>query len=187
MARASGAPLGSDEARATPFREPPDGPIAGRALRFFTTRSSCRHEVRTKHRISGEMGTTGRKSNHDFDPDVKKMAEQLVAALAAQDAGSGLAHLAKKLAQLRASGGQPRASLSRRQRPHRPGWVVDAVTQVLADRAEPMRAKDIHAAVEALLGETVCWGSVKNALAHNISGPNRRFVRIGRGRYVLAS
>src|SRR5260370_25308924 len=92
------------------------------------------------------------------------MAEQLVGALAAQDVGSGLAHLAKRLAQLRASGGQPRATLSRRQRPHRPGWVVDAVAQVLADRGEPMRAMDIHAAVEALLGETVCWGSVKNAL-----------------------
>ena len=136
---------------------------------------------------SPRMGTTGSKSNHDFDVDVKKMAKQLVAALAAQDIGSGLAHLAKKLAQLRASDGQPRATLCRRQRPHRPGWVVDAVAQVLADRAEPMRATDIHAAVEALLGETVCLGSVKNALVNNITGPNRRFVRIGRGRYVLAS
>ncbi len=48
-----------------------------------------------------------------------------------------------------------------------------------------MRATDIHAAVEAHLGETVCWGSVKNALVNNITGPNRRFVRIGRGRYVV--
>jgi hypothetical protein len=131
------------------------------------------------------MGSAGRKSNHDFDGDVKKMAEQLVGALAAQDLGSCLAHLVKKLAQVRMSGGKPRATLSRRQRPHRPGWVVDAVAQVLADRAEPMRATDIHAAVEALLGEPVCWGSVKNALVNNISGPSRRFVRIARGRYVL--
>jgi predicted RecB family endonuclease len=131
------------------------------------------------------VASTGRKSNHDFDVYVKKMAEQLVGALAAQDAGSGLAHLAKKLAQLRTTGGQPRATLSRRQRPRRPGWVVDAVAQVLADRREPMRATDIHVAVEALLGETVCWGSVKNALVNNISGPSRRFVRIARGRYVL--
>lgn len=121
-----------------------------------------------------------------FDGKVKKMAEQLVGALAAQDAGSGLAHMAKKLAQLRASRGGPRATLSRRRRPHRPGWVADAVAQVLADRAEPMRATDIHAAVEALFDETVCWGSVKNALANSISGPSRRFVRIARGRYVLA-
>jgi hypothetical protein len=115
------------------------------------------------------------------------MAEKLVGVLAVQDVGSDLAHLAKKLAQLRTNGGQPRATLSRRQRPRRPGWVVDAVAQVLADRAEPMRATDVHVAVEALLGETVCWGSIKNALANNITGPNRRFVRIGRGRYVLAS
>lgn len=131
------------------------------------------------------MGTTGRKSNHDFAGDVEERAERLASALAARDVGSGLAHLAKKLVQLRASGGKPRATLSRRQRPHRPGWVVEAVAQVLADRAEPMRATDIHAAVEALLGETVCWGSVKNALANNISGPSRRFVRIARGRYGL--
>jgi hypothetical protein len=130
------------------------------------------------------MDATGSKSNHDFDGDVKKMAGQLVGALAAQDIGSGLARLARKLAELRANGGQPRATLSRRQRPHRPGWVVDAVVQVLADRAEPMRATDIHAAIEALLGETVCWGSVKNALVNNISGPSRRIVRIARGRYV---
>jgi hypothetical protein len=133
------------------------------------------------------MGATGRKSNHDFDADVKMMTGQLVGVLATQDVRPGLVHLAKKLAQVRTSGGQPRATLSRRQRPHRPGWVVVAVAQVLADRAEPMRATDIHAAVEALLGETVCWGSVKNALVNNITGPNRRFVRIGRGRYVLAS
>jgi hypothetical protein len=141
--------------------------------------------VRLAQLFSWEMGATGGKSNHDFDGDVKKMAGQLVGALAAQDIGSSLPHLAKKLAQLRASGGQPRATLSRRQRPHRPGWVVDAVAQVLADRAEPMRATDIHAAVEALLDETVCCGSVKNALVNNIAGPSRRFVRIARGRYVL--
>jgi hypothetical protein len=29
----------------------------------------------------------------------------------------------------------------------RRGWVVEAIVQVLADRNEPMRAKDIHAAV----------------------------------------
>ena len=58
------------------------------------------------------MGSAGRKSNHDFHGGVKKMAEQLVGALAAQDVGSGLARLAKKLAQVRASGGQPRATLS---------------------------------------------------------------------------
>jgi hypothetical protein len=49
-----------------------------------------------------------------------------------------------------------------------------------------MRAKEIHAAVEALLGEPVGCSSVKMALASNVSGSTRRFVRIARGRYVLA-
>lgn len=66
----------------------------------------------------------------------------------------------------------------------RPGWVVKAVEQVLADRDTPMRAKEIHAAVEALIGESVRWGSVKQALASNVSGPSPRFVRIARGRYA---
>jgi len=49
-----------------------------------------------------------------------------------------------------------------------------------------MRAKDIHAAVEASLGTSVAWSSVKTALADNVSGASPRFVRIARGRYVLA-
>jgi hypothetical protein len=50
----------------------------------------------------------------------------------------------------------------------------------------PMRAKDIHAAVEASLGAPVAWASVKAALAGNVSGASPRFVRVARGRYVLA-
>jgi hypothetical protein len=50
-----------------------------------------------------------------------------------------------------------------------------------------MRAKDIHAAVEALLGEPVGWSSVKMALASNVSGSSRRFVRVARGRYGLVT
>jgi hypothetical protein len=49
-----------------------------------------------------------------------------------------------------------------------------------------MRAKDIHAAVEALVGEPVPRSSVKGALADHASGFSRRFVRVARGRYVLA-
>ena len=64
--------------------------------------------------------------------------------------------------------------------------MLKAVVQVLADRGEPMRAKDIHAAVEASLGERVRWASVKAALAANVSGTAPRFVRVARGRYVLA-
>jgi hypothetical protein len=49
-----------------------------------------------------------------------------------------------------------------------------------------MRAREIHVAVEAMLGEAVAWSSVKGALASNASGSAPRFVRVARGRYVLA-
>lgn len=68
--------------------------------------------------------------------------------------------------------------------PH-PGRIIKAIVRVLADRQEPMQAKAVHAAVEALLGEPVSWSSVKAALAANVLGPSPRFVRVARGRYRL--
>jgi hypothetical protein len=97
-----------------------------------------------------------------------------------------LRRLAGKLAALRAGSGPPRRPVACRKRSRRPGWVLKAVVQVLTDRVEPMRAKDIHAAVEALVGEPVPRSSVKGALADHASGSSRRFVRVSRGRYVLA-
>ena len=67
------------------------------------------------------------------------------------------------------------------------GLGADALVRVLADREEPMRAREIHAAVETMLGEAVAWSSVRGALASNVSGSSPRFVRVARGRYVLAS
>lgn len=58
--------------------------------------------------------------------------------------------------------------------------------EVLTDRVERMRAKDIHAAVEALVGDPVGFSSIKQALASHVSGPSPRFVRVTHGRYVLA-
>lgn len=49
-----------------------------------------------------------------------------------------------------------------------------------------MQAREVHAAVEALLGEPVRWGTVKNALAGNVAGASPRFARVARGRYRLA-
>ncbi len=68
--------------------------------------------------------------------------------------------------------------------PH-PGRIVGAIVRVLADR-QSMQAKEVHTAVEALLGEPVSWSSIKNALAANVCGPSPRFVRLGRGRYALS-
>jgi hypothetical protein len=86
------------------------------------------------------------------------------------DLQGSLRRLAGKLAAVRASGGPRRRPAACRQRVRRPGWVLKAVVQVLTDRGEPMRAKDIHAAVEALVGEPVPRSSVKGALASNVAG-----------------
>lgn len=130
------------------------------------------------------MDANGSKSNQDSGALGKVMSE-LVGVLGSQETRSGLDRLAMKLAGLRVSGKPRRQTVGCRQRSRRPGWVLNAVVQVLADRAEPMRAKDIHIAVEVLMGEPVAWSSIKGALADHTSGPSRRFVRIARGRYAL--
>jgi hypothetical protein len=110
----------------------------------------------------------------------------LIGVLSNHDLQGSLGRLAKKLAAVRASGESRRQPVACRQRSRRPGWVLKAVVQVLGDRGEPMRAKDIHAAVEALVGEPVPPSSVKGALAKSVADSSARFVRVARGRYILA-
>jgi hypothetical protein len=110
----------------------------------------------------------------------------LIGVLSNHDLRGSLARLTEKMAVVRASGVQPRVVPSQRLRCRRPGWVVDALVQILGSRGGPMRAREIHVAVEAMLGEAVAWSSVKGALASNASGSAPRFVRVARGRYVLA-
>lgn len=112
---------------------------------------------------------------------------QATTVLSNQEVQWSLSHLARKLARLRASDALPRPITSQRRRARRPGWVQDAVVRVLADHEGPMRPTQVHAAVEALLGESVSPDSVSWALASDVRGPAPRFVRVGRGRYVLAS
>jgi hypothetical protein len=66
------------------------------------------------------------------------------------------------------------------------GVVLKAIIGVLSDYGEPMRAKDIYAAVEAVLGEPVASSSIKTALIANAMGSSRRLVRVAPGRYMLA-
>lgn len=104
----------------------------------------------------------------------------LIGVLSNHDLQGSLVYLTKKLAAVRTSDEPRRRPAACRRGPHRHGWVLNAVVQVLGDRAEPMRARDIHTAVETLLGELVAWSSVKMALASNVSGSSRRFVRVSR-------
>jgi hypothetical protein len=49
-----------------------------------------------------------------------------------------------------------------------------------------MRVAHVRAAVEAFVGETVSVNSVSWVLASHAAGPAALFVRVARGRYVLA-
>ncbi len=119
------------------------------------------------------------KSPVNTGPDVMDLARQL-----SNPTGplkvllEGPPKLPRRLARVK-----PTGTIGARHR--RVGWIVEAVVRVLVDRQEPMQAKEIHAAVEALLGEPVRWASVKAALAGNIAGPSPRFVKVARGRYRL--
>jgi hypothetical protein len=64
-------------------------------------------------------------------------------------------------------------------------WVIAAVVRVLDEHGKPMRAREVHGAVEGLLGTSVRWDSVKACLASNVAGQAPRFVRLRRGWYAL--
>jgi len=57
---------------------------------------------------------------------------------------------------------------------------------VLEMHEGPMHARDVHRAVEDMVGRPVRWASVKACLASNVAGASPRFVRVARGRYRLA-
>jgi len=91
--------------------------------------------------------------------------------------------LLPKLEKLATEAQPARATKSLRKRELAP--ILDAVKAVLAEADLPMRAREIHAAVETMRGEPVAWSSVKDCLASN-ARPGGRFIRIVRGRYRLS-
>jgi hypothetical protein len=99
---------------------------------------------------------------------------------------SRLSYVAKKLKRLRASDAQPRVVTSRRLRPRRPGWVINAVVRVLANAGGPMRRQQIHAAVEQLLGQPVSKDSVDWCLSSGARRKEPRFERVSSGCYRLS-
>jgi hypothetical protein len=64
--------------------------------------------------------------------------------------------------------------------------VLETVTLVLALAGRPMRASEIHAAANKLLGVPLRWRSVKGILSAYTIGGDRRFHRVRRGVYDLA-
>lgn len=93
-----------------------------------------------------------------------------------------LRQLSDKLDRLAASGGDPKPS-ARPDRKLRNGLVPRAIEQVLDESPGAMRVRDIHAAVEDLLGVSVPVSSVNCWLTKNKTGD--RLVRLGHGRYRL--
>lgn len=142
------------------------------------------HGFFSRH-LRRSMDLTGVLSNQ-HSCDKHKLMTELRWSLTSPDIVSTLTHLAKKLDGVKAGGVNRSKPVPQRQRLRRPGWVVKAITQVLLDRAEPMRARDIHKAVEESLGEKVRWGSTKQALSSHVSGTKPKFIRVARGRYLLA-
>jgi hypothetical protein len=72
----------------------------------------------------------------------------------------------------------PGRALRRRQ-----GSVLDAVTDVLGRAGRPLRVRDVHAAVEELLGAQVPFSSVNEPLSTHTSGRDERFRRVDYGVY----
>jgi hypothetical protein len=96
-----------------------------------------------------------------------------------------LRRLSEKLEQLSAGNAAPHRS-ARVDRRLRCGLVPKAIMRVLSGSVEPMRVRDIHKEVEALLGQTVSSSAVKNWLAVHARGDHALFVRLERGRYLVA-
>lgn len=96
---------------------------------------------------------------------------ELIGAISNQDVQARLLQLSTKLDQVAASNAAPRRS-TRPDRILRPGLVLGAVTAVLAVAEEPMRLRDIHAAVVAQLKQPVPAQFVQEL-------PSRQGARVG--------
>lgn len=96
-----------------------------------------------------------------------------------------LSKLVAKLSATRKRGDARRETKPQRVRSRRPGWVQTAVLTVLAERGEPMHVSEIHAAVEALIGEPISKSSVKGVLSDNARAQSS-IVRVSTGVYRLA-
>jgi len=92
--------------------------------------------------------------------------------------------LASVLASMRAGDAPPRPSDTRRSVRKR-GEVRESITRLLGGGEEPMRAREIHRAVERELGADVSWSSIANCLARNAHDTSSRFERVAVGRYRL--
>jgi hypothetical protein len=111
------------------------------------------------------MGAAGHGSNHDLVDALGRVAERI--------GRSGISS-------------EPVSPVAPTIEPSRRGFgsITVAVATVLGSAGE-MQTRDIHRAIEGLLGASVSFSSVKNCLARKSVGKAPQFERIGRGRYRL--
>ena len=88
------------------------------------------------------------------------------------------ADLAGRIRQLPAVEAAKWPALARRS-----GLVRNAVFQVLAASKQPLRAPEIHAAAERLVGEPLSWNTVKDCLHKSARRPDLPVERVGHGCY----
>ncbi len=86
--------------------------------------------------------------------------------------------VARRLGQL-PSQGPP----ERRRLPRRSGIVRDAVLRALAEADRPLRAREIHAAAEALAQQPLSWNTVKDWLHTSTRNPGSPIERVKHGLY----
>ena len=61
--------------------------------------------------------------------------------------------------------------------------MLETVTRALERADRPLRACEIHASAQELVGHTLRWTSVKAALAAGARGDSPRFERVRHGIY----
>lgn len=109
---------------------------------------------------------------------------ELLGSLSNPEKQERLRQLSDKLDQVAVSNAKPRRS-GRADRQLRPGVVPNAIMSVLSSADQPMRAREIHEAVMALLEQPVTYSSVKACLADKARGAEAPFERTARGCYRL--
>lgn len=69
----------------------------------------------------------------------------------------------------------------------RPGQVMRLLEAILAESEWPLRAVELHQAIEKRLGESVSRSSVDSALWHAVRRDDVAIARIGYGRYEASA
>lgn len=127
------------------------------------------------------------KEAGDFDlGSISASMVGLFGALSNHDVQGRLRQLSEVLDRVATSGAKPCPTVCA-GRELRPGMVPKAIMRILAESVQPMRATDIHLAVEEMLGLRVSKSAVKNWLATHVGGERPLFVRLARGRYCLST